>query len=276
VKIAVLSDIHGNLPALEAVLDDIERWTPDEVIVNGDLVSRGPYSLACLRLIETRFPQAHFLAGNHETFVLQCSDAPPDPADAAYDLNRFACWTERRLGKAVEQIRTWADHVDLAGLEGRSSFHVTHGSRLGNREGIYPDMEAETLARRLGDPRDLFVGSHTHRALVRRFRGNLVVNTGSVGQPLDSDPRAAYGRFWFRDGAWRAEIGRVAYDKARAERDFVDSGFLDECGPMAQLIYRELRESRWHVAAWRRRYLPQVKAGTVSVARSVDDYLGSL
>jgi predicted phosphodiesterase len=275
-KIAVLSDIHGNLPALEAVLDDIEHWAPDEVIVNGDLVSRGPYSLACLRLLQTRFAQAHFLAGNHESFVLQCIDSPPDPQDAAYDLNRFACWTGQRLGDAVEQIRAWADHVDLTGLEGGSSFHVTHGSRLGNREGILPDMEGEILAQRLGDPRDLFVGSHTHRAFVRRFRGTLVVNTGSAGQPLDSDHRAAYGRFRFRDGEWRAEIARVDYDKARAERDFVDSGFLDECGPIAQLIYREVQESRWHVAAWRRRYLQHVEAGATSVEQTVDDYLRSL
>ena len=57
-KIAILSDVHGNLPALTAVLEDIERWRADQVIVNGDLVSRGPYRLDCLRLLQARIPHA--------------------------------------------------------------------------------------------------------------------------------------------------------------------------------------------------------------------------
>jgi predicted phosphodiesterase len=275
-KIAVLSDVHGNLPALEAVLEHVERWEPDEIIVNGDLVSRGPYSRECLRFFQARFPQGRLLKGNHESFVVHCADTPPHPEEPTYDLSRFACWTARRLGEAVEEIRTWADQVDSTGWRGGSSFHITHGSRLGNREGIQPEMDGEALVERLGDPRDLFIGSHTHRAFERRFNGTLVVNTGSVGQPLDGDPRAAYGRFTFQGGQWHSEIMRVRYDKARAERDFIDSGFLDECGPIARLIYREVRESRWHVAAWRRLYLQPVTDGEMTVVDAVDDYLRAL
>jgi predicted phosphodiesterase len=272
-KIAILSDIHGNVPALSAVLDDIARWNPDRVVVNGDLVSRGPYSLECLRLLQAGFPQADYLTGNHETYVLRCADEPADPDSPTLEIDRFAEWALRRLGGALDEIRQWGDHLDLTGLEQGASVHITHGSRLGNRDGISARTQDEDLPAKLGTPRDLFVGSHTHKPLQRRFNGTLVVNTGSVGQPLDDDPRAAYGRFMLRGGRWQAEIARVAYDKAQAERDFVDSGFLAEAGPMARLIFLEMQSAHAHVGPWRNRYLDAVRNREISVADSVEAYL---
>lgn len=275
-KLAILSDIHGNLPALTAVLDDIAHWRPDQVIVNGDLVSRGPYSLDCLRLLQRTVPQAHCLTGNHETYVLRCADEPADPDSPTVDIDRFADWALRQLGAAVDELRAWRDHLDLTGLDGGASVHITHGSRLGNRDGISARTADEELPAKLGEPRDLFVGSHTHKPLLRQFNGTLVVNTGSVGQPMDDDARASYGRFTLCGGRWQAEIARVGYDKAQAERDCVDSGFLAEAGPMAQLIYRELCESRAHVGPWRRRYLDAIKARRITVSDAVAEYLNAL
>ncbi|HFE38419.1 MAG TPA: metallophosphoesterase, partial [Gammaproteobacteria bacterium] len=73
-KIAVLSDIHGNVPALYAVLEDILRWRPDKIIVNGDIVNRGPCSKSVLEIIDTEIPHGILLTGNHETFVLYCAN----------------------------------------------------------------------------------------------------------------------------------------------------------------------------------------------------------
>lgn len=275
-KIAVVSDIHGNVPALQAVLEDIEHWGPDELIVNGDLVSRGPYSLACLRLLQAQSAPAHYLRGNHEDLVLACADGGPDPEDPTFDLRRFAHWTAEQLGDALEDLRGWGEHIDLTALEGGASVHVTHGSRLGNRDGIFPETDDEALRRKLGDPRDLFIASHTHKPLLRPFGDTLVVNVGSVGQPFDQDPRAAYGRFAFRRGRWRAEIKRIAFDRAQALRDLEDSGFLDAGGPVTRLIRHELQHTRMQVGKWAVRYLPAVKAGEISVAASVDAYLDSL
>ena len=271
-KLAVLSDVHGNVPALSAVLEDIEAWRADLVIVNGDLVSRGPYSLDCLRLLQRHFPQAHLLTGNHETYVLRCADTPADPASATHDIDHFAHWAAAQLGDAVEEIRAWEDHLDLPGLEAGATVHVTHGSRLGNRDGLSVRVPDAELAEKLGDPRDLFIGSHTHKPMLRPFNDALVVNTGSVGQPMDGDPRAAYGRFTLQGGRWQAEIRRVAYDKARAEQDFLDSGFLAEAGPVPGLILLELQQSRAHLGPWRRAYLAAIQAGEIGVAESIARY----
>lgn len=274
-KIAVLSDVHGNVPALEAVLEDIARWRPDEVIVNGDLVNRGPYSLDVLQLLQRECPAARFLRGNHENWLLRSAGQQPDAQSLTYEIDRFAHLALRQLGKQIETIAQWDDHLDLTDLEG-GSLHITHGSRKGDRHGISPETEGEELVERLGDPRDLFVGSHTHRAFRRLHNGNQVVNTGSVGQPFDHDERSAYVRLTFVSGRWQVESVRVAYDRERAIKDFERSGFLDEGGALTRVIFREFVEARVHVGPWRRQYLDAVKGGEISVIDAVERYLGSL
>ena len=275
VKIAVISDVHGNLPALEAVLADIERWAPDEVIVNGDLVNRGPLSLPSLELLQGQLPGARYLQGNHEEFVLRCGRGEDDPDHPAFETRRFSHWTYAQLGEAVETIARWPDHLDLADPEG-GSLHITHGSRLGKREGILPETGEAELREKLGDRRDLFIASHTHKPFVRRFNGTLVVNVGSVGSPFDRDPRAAYGRFTFDGRAWRAEIVRVAFDRARTERDYAESGFLEEAGPLARLMLTEFHHSRGHMGPWTRRYYDAVVRGEITVEEAVERYLAAL
>ncbi len=274
-KLAVLSDVHGNLPALEAVLDDIAQWQPDRVVVNGDLVSRGPRSMECLRLARRALPQADFVEGNHEAYVLWCRENPCTTAHNEYDIQRLAQWTCQRLGDDVDAIAGWPDHLDETELDG-GSLHITHGSRLGNRDGIHPRLNEDELSSKLGDPRDLFVGSHTHIAMVRNHRGSLVVNTGSVGQPFDGDKRASYGRFYFSAGSWRVQITRVNYDYKRAQQDFIESGFIEECGPLARLIHYEYLHARPHMGTWMRRYKAAVIAGETTAARAVEEYMGCL
>ena len=276
-KIAVISDIHGNVPALSAVLEDLAQWRPDQVIVNGDVINRGPYSLAGLQLLRAHLPDAHYLTGNHESFVLHCAGEMLEPGHPKYDLRQFAQWTVQQLGAEIlEEIRHWPDHLDMPELEGGSSFHITHGSRLGNRQGISARTREEDLPEKLGDYRELFVCSHTHKAMQRQYNGMLIVNTGSVGQPMDDDPRAAYGRFIYSNKRWQGEIRRVVYDKAQAERDFHQSGFLEAGGPLVQLIYREHQNNRIYVGAMMAQYYDAITNGEISLADAVQRYLAQL
>jgi len=275
VRIAVLSDVHGNVPALEAVLDDIKRWGPDRIVVNGDLVNRGPCSLSCLERVRRLPAGSRWLKGNHEGFVIDSLDHPRDPDDPLYELYRFGHWTAAQLGSAVDELRDWPDGLDLED-PGGASLYITHGSREGNRSGIHPETPDADLPAKLGAPRDLFIASHTHRPMVRRFRHGLVVNTGSVGQPFDGDPRAAYGRFSLREGCWHDEIARVPFDRERALRDFVDSGFLEQAGPLAAIVYVELDRAEMHLGRWMGQYLAPVRSGEISMARATRAYLDRL
>lgn len=271
-KIAVLSDVHGNVPALEAVLEDIQRWGADEVIVNGDLVNRGPCSLDVLELLQRERPDARSLRGNHENWLLYSAAQGARPESNTWEIDRFAHWTVARMGEALQQVAEWDDHLDLTDLEG-GSLHITHGSRLGDRYGIPPECDGDELVEKLGDPRDLFIASHTHRAFTRRFNGTLVINTGSVGQPFDGDVRASYARLLFHDGSWHGGIERVRYDRDQAIADFERSGFMAQGGALTRLIFREFFEARMHVGPWRRQYLDMIKSGDISVVESVNRYM---
>lgn len=272
VKIAVISDVHGNVPALAAVLEDIEAWGADELIVNGDLINRGPDSLGVYRLLQSFNGDFVGVQGNHEAYVLRCADKPRELPGPKYDLKRFAYWTVDQMGGELEAIRGWPDHLDQT-IAGEATLHITHGSRLGNRAGILPHTEGDELAQKLGDRRDLFIASHTHKPFVRHSQETLLVNTGSVGSPFDRDERAGYGRLHYDERGWRAEIRRVAYDRQAAERAFSESGFLDQAGPLARIMLTEFHQSRGHMGPWMRRYHDEVLEGRIAIDRAVEHYL---
>ncbi|HFE38406.1 MAG TPA: hypothetical protein ENK06_08330 [Gammaproteobacteria bacterium] len=198
------------------------------------------------------------LEENHEKFEFQC----------------FTQWTAQQIGDAwLKKLATWKDHLDLSDLDEGRSFHVTHGSRMGNRDGISERTSDDDLPNKLGETRDLFVASHTHKPMTRMFNGRIIVNTGSVGQPLDNDPRASYGQFTLRHGNWQTKIARVAFDKVQADKDFRNSGFLEAGGPIAQLIYLEHQHNSTYVGPFMHKYLHQINAKKITLKKAIKRYL---
>lgn len=271
-KIAVLSDVHGNLPALEAVVEDIARWGAERVVVNGDLVSRGPSSGECLALLAGR--GWSMLRGNHETLLLAVRDGSAPAAGPRGELVRFARWAAGRLGAAAEPLRGWEDHLTLAGPDG-GAIHATHGTLHGNRDGLRADHPEEELATRV-PPVTLFLTAHTHRPWRRRLGETLIVNSGSVGSPFDDDPRAGYVRLEWRPSGWHADFVRLRYDRERALRAFEESGFLAEGGPLARLMRAELADAAQHIRFWSRQYEAAVRAEEIGLEESVGRYLADV
>ena len=275
-KIIVISDVHGNLPALEVVLQEVERRAPDMLVVNGDLINRGPNSLACLELLRQRRGITHYVRGNHEAFTLQAHQEGMDKTDNFHTLRQFAHWTAKQLGEdALHYISTWQAHIDADRLDGGSSFHITHGSVLGDRDGISASTRDDMLAAKLGEPRALFVASHTHKAMQKMYQGRLIVNTGSVGQPLDEDERASFAEFTHTAAGWQVDQIRLQYDRPRALSDYLSSGFIHQAGPMPLLIYCEHRLSRMCVGPMMHQYYELIESGALSLHVAVEEYLKS-
>jgi predicted phosphodiesterase len=276
-KVAVFSDVQANLPALEEAVEHIETWRPDLVIMAGDLINRGPDSLGCLELFDAKRRDSGWLPvkGNHEDWVLRCGhQAPLSVGDR--DIRRFADWTWRQIAPRADLLRDWADHLCLYPPGADAWMHVTHGTMAGNRDGITPGTSDESLVGKLPEGVALFVTAHTHRPHQRHTQGMDVVNIGSVGSPFDGDPRASYGQFTWQHGRWHTQIPRFAYDRARAARDFEDSGFLDEGGPLARLVYLEWERSQLLMSEWRRRYQQLVLDDELTLAQSIDTYLAEV
>ena len=275
-KLAVLADIHANLPALLAVSAHIDAWQPDRVIVAGDIVNRGPRPAECLRFVQDRRRERDWqvVIGNHEEYVIDQAHPDAPRSGPQFDIHVGSYWTYRKLGEDVSALEAMPFRVSLPGPDG-SEARITHASMAGTRVGIFPRTTDSELGKLIGDPAPaLFCVGHTHIPLVRSLDGTLVVNVGAVGLPFDGDTRAGYAQIVWSHDRWQADIVRLDYDRAQTERDFYDTGFLDEAASFARLVHVELRTSRSLIYDWTRRYEAGVLQGELTVEEAVEEYLG--
>ena len=274
-RLAVLSDIHGNWPALAAVAAGIDAWQPDYVLVNGDVVNDGPSNPACWDYVSRRRAADgwHVLRGNHEEYVAEWRDPSTPRTGPLAELTRVSRWTYEQLNGQVGELAILPDRWDWT-APGGSLLVAMHGTLLGNRAGIYPFTPDDIVRTRIVPGAAVFVTAHTHVPHMRLLDGTRVVNIGSVGIPGDGDGRAAYGRVsWTPAGGWRPEIVRVAYDRAAAERDYFTSGFMDGAGPEAELSLVQFRMASDVRTRWSAVYRERILRGELSVAESVRQWL---
>jgi predicted phosphodiesterase len=273
-KVAIFSDVQANFPAMEEAVSRILDWRPDLVVMAGDLVNRGPRSLDCLNLFD-RLRREHGwlpVQGNHETWILRCGrEAPRTPLEA--EMRRFADWTYHQVAPRLPAMSGWPDHLCFHGGHEGSWVHVTHGTMASNREGITAGTPDDALRGKLPEDIALFVTAHTHRPLERVLDGTPILNVGSVGSPFDGDPRGSYALLEWRGGRWHWEVVRFDYDRVQAERDFRESGFIEEGGPLARILFAEWHQARLLMPLWRRGYEPAVLAGERPLAQAVDEFL---
>lgn len=276
-KVAVFSDVQGNIAALEVVIDHIQKWQPDLVVMNGDLINRGPKNQECLTLFNEKANNGNWLPirGNHEDFVLHCLlNSPMNDKEA--ELRRFADWTANQLGTSIFTMRDWPDHLSLHGPASDAWLHITHGTLAGNRDGISLSVPDEKLHGKIPADIDLFITSHTHKPLKRVYKDLRILNIGSVGFPFDGDTRASYARLVFNRHHWRGEIIRLEYDRERMAKDCIESGFMDQAGPLARIIYREWQQAMLLMPFWNRTYRQPVLDGEMTIENAVNQFLDSI
>jgi putative phosphoesterase len=273
-KIAVLSDIHGNLPALEAVVAHIEKWRPDRVFVAGDIINRGPRSLECLRLVLEKQKQQgwYIIRGNHEDYVLKQATSHHRKDPPQHDLDQFVLFTYRQVQSQLPLLASLPEIHSESTLDS-GEIRMVHASMRHNREGIYPETSASALRQMIAPAPDVFITGHTHRALTRNLEGTLVVNAGSVGLPFDGDQRTGYAQLIWGGDRWQANLIRLDYDLKQAERDLYETGFMEEAGPLARLVLMELQSALSQLYQWYSRYYQTVLEGKLTVSEATDLFL---
>jgi diadenosine tetraphosphatase ApaH/serine/threonine PP2A family protein phosphatase len=226
--LAILYDVHGNLPALEAVLADARDADAQRFLLGGDYALFGPFqpeSVAALRAL----PQATWIRGNVDRWAANPGDLPEDdllPRAVADCREALGSELADELGKLPEQVV-----IDGA--------RYCHASPLSDMRSFLPDPggDDEELLAGASEPRVVF--GHTHLQFRRSGPGGVeLLNPGSVGLPLDGDARAAYALV-HDDGL--IELRRVEYD-----RNVAIGGLQDRFGDVgwAQRSIRRLQTSR--------------------------------
>ncbi len=255
-RIALISDIHGNLPALEAVLADIETAVVDEIICLGDIANVGPHPAECLDVV--RSLNCVTLQGNHELYLLG------DIEDA--DWQTCPTWSPVRWAQAQlgpDHLRYMAElPFDYTMAQnGRSGATFVHASPSSQYHGFQAEM-AETAVTDLMaglDHTTLFC-AHTHRALYRQWSRSWLVNIGSVGMPLDGTPEAKYVIATQNKRQWHVEFRAIAYNTDHLMAEFERTGLQKEGGLITALfryqmltgqpvVWRFMRDLRAKAAA---------------------------
>jgi diadenosine tetraphosphatase ApaH/serine/threonine PP2A family protein phosphatase len=222
--VAVISDVHANWHALEAVLEAVEREQPDELWYLGDLVGYGPRPNPCCVAVERR--AALCLAGNHDLGVLGTIDLTEFTGDAVV----AARWTR---GVLAEGSRAFLESLQPEGR--REGVELFHGSPRDPVWDYVLSAEAAGAALELTEAPLVLVG-HSHVPLAITLDdglldggvaaegtettlgpGRRLLNPGSVGQPRDGDPRAAWLLLDFEAGL--AHFRRVEYDVAATQAE---------------------------------------------------------
>jgi predicted phosphodiesterase len=221
VRVAALYDIHGNLPALDAVLADPSFASADAVLVGGDVVP-GPMPGATVdRLLALDRP-VRFVMGNGDREVVAAFDAGP-PASPGGLAERGLHWTARALDQRHRDALAAFEPLVELDVDGLGPVLFCHGSPRGDTEIVTALTPAERLEPMLaGVTPAIVVCGHTHRQFDRPAAASRVVNAGSVGLPYEGDAAA----FWLLLGPG-VELRRTAYDVAAAVRAMGTTGAPD-------------------------------------------------
>jgi putative phosphoesterase len=212
---AFLSDIHGNLPALEAAFADAKRRGAGQMVSAGDMTGYGPFpSEVCHFLEKHRIPA---VIGNYDRKVIEVAkEGSHVTAGMKEKKRRILLWTVAHLDdQALRYLIGLPEHLNLR--VGGYGLSVFHGSPVSVDDAIYPSITRQGLETKLGGRQpDIVVCGHTHIPFVKRIGSTLIVNCGSAGHPVDGDPRPAYALVHTEQGApCRGRIVRFEYDRNR-------------------------------------------------------------
>ena len=238
-RYALISDIHANLPALEAVLADIARRAGVDATYHlGDLVGYAPWPNETIaRLRVAGIPG---VAGNYDSTVAtgskHCGCRYEDPRQEELSHLSFAWTLEHTSDESKAFLRSLPFRIDLRPLGGHASgptVTLLHGNQVLNTVYVHEDRTNEFLAKmgtaagaRSGD---VVCFGHTHKPWHRVVDGVDFVNTGSVGRPKDGDPRAGYVLLDVLESEQvGVEIVRVDYDVEQAAKTIVASSLPDD------------------------------------------------
>jgi len=234
-RVAILSDIHGNMVALEAALSDIEkRGGGDRILCLGDVASVGPQPRETLQFLRrAKWP---CVLGNTDEVLANSTPESYDDSDATQEekerMKALDKWTARQIGVADRRFLARFRPMIEAKVP-PITLLCYHGSPRSNKEGITATTPDEMLSTMIkGRAATLFAGGHTHVQMLRRLEEATVMNPGSVGLPYIRDSNGK-----FRNPTWAeyavlaiegpdlgVELRRAKYDFGELERAVRDSG----------------------------------------------------
>ncbi|MEM7347915.1 MAG: metallophosphoesterase family protein [Chloroflexota bacterium] len=260
-KIAILADIHGNIDALEAVLEDIDQHHVDMTICAGDVINPFPGSQAAWDMLQER--NIPTVLGNHEEYVHTWHNSYIDNeirSSIQFMPTQFAAKNLRP--DTIKAIDSLPKQLTISGPQGRDIL-ICHASPLDTTttfcRGVSPAM-ATSLSER---PEKIVVAGHFHIRWQQAWRDKWLMLCSSVGLPLEKLPSAQYLLLTYQNSSWHAEYQTVDYDIPATMQRIAKSGYLEEAGPIGWLFFDEIQTADFAVMPFLTEFCPPEKPTTL-------------
>jgi putative phosphoesterase len=242
-RLAVLADIHGNLPALEAVLEDMRRYEPDGILVAGDLVLGGPQPNEAVRRL--RSASGWIIRGNGDTQLIRYAAGDAPPAWHTHLQFGILRWTHRTVDQDTLAFLKALPEQCVVEATGTAPIRVVHGSPGHPSASIFPDKEPAALDLALAQVREpVLVCGHTHIPWQVEQNGRLALNPGAVSGPLNGTIGAQYALLTWQGDRWQAEHRAVGYDLGRLRAAMRETGSLEEGGALMRAFLLGMETGR--------------------------------
>jgi putative phosphoesterase len=221
-RVAALSDIHGNIRALNAVLEEVEREQPDRIVVCGD-VAAGPFPGETVDRLMELGERASFIRGNADRELISAYDSRFQFDHQENPAQNMSSWSAQHINQRQRDfLASFEDRIvlEVAGI-GRVLF--CHGSPRSDEE-IITSLTPEDILEKLldGVEEKVVVCGHTHHQFNRKTEKYRVINAGSIGMPYEGKP----GAFWALLGP-EVDLRRTEYDFERAVEEALSYGYPD-------------------------------------------------
>lgn len=268
-RLAILADIHGNLPAFEAALNHAAQQKVDQIIIAGDIVNGAPDSKACLALAMSL--GCPILRGNHERYIANYGTPNGSPQWATEQYAPVQ-WTVAQLS---EQERKWLAQLPThLRLPEAPNLFVVHASERDDHDTVDPHTPEQKLHGMFPTAQESYIiRSHNHSGQVRVWEKGYIITSGSVGLPLDGNATAQYLLLDQNKTHWKIQHQSVAYPLEDAINRFYDTNYLASVGPMGRLFFRELVTASHQISPFLRLYAQWSASGAISLAQAVERFL---
>ena len=238
-KIAVLSDIHGNVEALKAIMRELEMENIKNVIIAGDIVGECPDNDEVIEIVKELNPW--IIKGNKEKYILDYHSGETKKWKE-YKQMAAMVWAYENMNKdSIEYIKTLPEEV-IVNLEGADAIRVVHGSPGYNSKGIYEEDFPQILHKVAESiEENTLICGHTHCQWVREVNGKLILNPGAIGVFFNKERKAQYAMLTSEKGKWSGELRTVDFDIDILEKRFIESGIYDAARAWCRIMLQSMR-----------------------------------
>lgn len=267
-RIAILADIHGNLPAFEAVLQHTRQQAPDLIIIAGDIVIGAPDSVGCWQLAQSL--ACPIVRGNHERYLAYVGTAQGDPAWLTEQFKPVQ-WAAAQF-TASERAAIAALPLTLS-LPAAPDLLVVHATARSDRENLPAAKPDAEIAAMFPVQERWIVRGHDHIARNHPWRDKQIITVGSVGLPMDGNPAAQYLLLDAIPHGWTVQHHAVDYDLRLTLERFATTRYVEATGVMGRLFLRETVTATPHFVPFLRLYQQWTQTAPLSLQAALDRYL---